>query len=484
MDHLATLDTGPNGRSPEEEDHLVRSTKKIKSTSAPIEDQDMNDSIQAPTEEQPQRSFKQALTATKANEKAFDNDLERLSDDDFLTDEEDNEAMEEEDLNRFADLGFHVPIIKLPSRLIKHIRRPWKDCLIVRLLGKTLGYKLLVSKLRKMWGLQGDFEATDLGLGFFLIKFEMMVDCSRVYTEGPWIIMDHYLTVRRWEHDFKPSEAGEVATALWVRFPQLPIEYYNEKVLFHIAKAIGKPLKVDLNTAISARGRYARVCVEVDLTKPLISRFAIGKYTYIVEYEHLHYFCFQCGKVGHRKEYCSSNKPVPELTPTTTVAIANGHGAGLDQAQTASSSGKHSIPDRGQRDEFGPWMLVNRKKNNRPNPIARPAGPNNHIHKRSANRFGPLAENGNMVGPPERAKHQGHTGPSMVNTHRTASTSESGNPPIAQEIFLKGQKGERQLNKDQDPAVEGQTLPEIPASSYNPSLGQATNNDLELMNAE
>ncbi|KAI8012191.1 hypothetical protein LOK49_LG06G02302 [Camellia lanceoleosa] len=254
-----------------------------------------------------------------------------------------------------------------------------------------------------MWGLQGDFEATDLGLGFFLIKFKMMFVCSRVCTEGPWIITDHYLTVRRWKHDFKPSEAGGVATALWVRFPELPIEYYNEMGLFHIAKAIGKPLKVDLNTAMSTRGR-------------------------------------------HQKEYCSSNKLASEPTTVTSVAIANGHGASLDQAQTANSSGRQSIPDRGKIEEFGPWMLVNRK-NNRPKPIARQAGPNNYNHKRSTNRFGSLVENRNMKGAPKRAKHKGPTGPSMVDIHRTDSTSESGNPNIAQEIFLKGQKDERQLNK-------------------------------------
>ncbi|KAI8012198.1 hypothetical protein LOK49_LG06G00994 [Camellia lanceoleosa] len=115
----------------------------------------------------------------------------------------------------------------------------------------------------------------------------MMVDCSRVHTEGPWIIM---------EHDFKPSEAGEVATTLWVKFSQLPIEYYNKNFLFHIAKAIGKPLK--------------------------------------------------CGKVGHRKEYCSSNKSAPESAKATSIAIANGHRTGLDQATTASSSGRQSNPDR------------------------------------------------------------------------------------------------------------------------------------------
>ncbi|KAL7163296.1 hypothetical protein ACSBR2_039400 [Camellia fascicularis] len=317
-------------------------------TQIPVE-QGLNDLTQNMTEDQAKRSFKQVLTSSKTNEKAFDIDLERLSDDDLLTDEEDNEDMEEVDPSQTVGLRPHIPKIKLPSRLIKHIRKPWKDCLIVRLLGKMIGYKFLVSKLSKVWGLQWDFEATDLGLGFFLIKFEMRSDCSRVYIEGPWIIMDHYLTVRRWEPDFKPSEAGEVATALWVCFPQLPIEYYNEKVLFHIAKAIRKPL----NTAMSARERYARVRVEVNLTKPLISRFAIGRYTYVVEYEHLHYFCFQCGKVGHRKEYCSS-KPVPEPAKVNAETIANGHDVGSNPTPTASSSGNQIASGTEHCDEFGP----------------------------------------------------------------------------------------------------------------------------------
>lgn len=57
----------------------------------------MIDSIQAITEEQTKRSFKQALISTKANEKAFDNNPARLSDEEFLTNEEDNEGMEEVD---------------------------------------------------------------------------------------------------------------------------------------------------------------------------------------------------------------------------------------------------------------------------------------------------------------------------------------------------------------------------------------------------
>ncbi|GMP33311.1 hypothetical protein CsSME_00006691 [Camellia sinensis var. sinensis] len=235
--------------------------------------------------------------------------------------------------------------------------------------------------------------------------------------------MDHYLTVRRWEPDFKPYEAGEVATALWVRFPQLPIEYYNEEVLFHIAKAIGKPLKIDLNIAMSTRGRYARVCVEVDLTKPLISRFAISKYTYIVEYENLHYFCFQCGKVRHRKEYCSS-KPVPKPVKVNTEAVANSHDVGSNPIPMANSSGKQLASGTEHSEEFGPWMLVNRR-NNRPNLTGRQPGPSTINARRSANRFRPLAKNGSRKGTTDRAKHKNPMGPGMKGANGKESSSKA-----------------------------------------------------------
>ncbi|KAL7177070.1 hypothetical protein ACSBR2_030406 [Camellia fascicularis] len=82
-------------------------------------------------------------------------------------------------------------------------------------------------------------------------------DCTHVFTGGPWVIMDHYLTVRRWEPNFRPSEAFETTTAVWVRFPELPIEYYQEKVLFAISKSLGKSLKIDWTTAIATRGKFA-----------------------------------------------------------------------------------------------------------------------------------------------------------------------------------------------------------------------------------
>lgn len=51
--------------------------------------------------------------------------------------------------------------------------------------------------------------------------------------------------------------------AVWIRFPGLPIEYYDEKLLMAMGNTIGKALKVDSNTSYAARGKFARVCIEL-----------------------------------------------------------------------------------------------------------------------------------------------------------------------------------------------------------------------------
>ncbi|KAL7221604.1 hypothetical protein ACSBR1_023540 [Camellia fascicularis] len=135
--------------------------------------------------------------------------------------------------------------------------------------------------------------------------------------------MDHYLTIRKWEPNFKPSEVFETTTATWVWFPELPIEYYQDKVLFTIAKNIGKPLKIDWTTAMATRGKFARVYVEMDITKPLIPKFILEKKCYNIEYESLHSFCFLCGRIDHRKEACSlksqNAQPAGEKVAVTGV---------------------------------------------------------------------------------------------------------------------------------------------------------------------
>ena len=77
--------------------------------------------------------------------------------------------------------------------------------------------------------------------------------------------------------DFKPKLANVSSIAVLIRLNGLPIEYYNAKALFLIGKAIGNVLRVDIHTALEARGRFARLCIQLDVTKPLVTTIKIGK---------------------------------------------------------------------------------------------------------------------------------------------------------------------------------------------------------------
>ncbi|CAL5359909.1 unnamed protein product [Camellia sinensis] len=272
-------------KSSEEEDHLIRSTKKIKSSNSVTEGSkakatDMetelpNDDLGEQRHQDmgfaPPKSFKEALTSVHNNDYIFYSRVDILS----SNKEDDEDPKGQTTIQGTSSEQQGLPTISLPKKLLDKIRKPWENALIIRLLGKNIGYKMLCSRVRNLWGLQGEFNAIDLGCNYFLFKFSDQTDCANVFTGGPWVIMDHYLTVRRWEPNFRPSEAFETTTAVWVRFPKLPIEYYQEKVLFAIAKTIDKPFKIDWNTAMATRGKFARVCVEMDLSKLLKPKFLL-----------------------------------------------------------------------------------------------------------------------------------------------------------------------------------------------------------------
>ncbi|XVF21145.1 hypothetical protein REPUB_Repub12eG0065300 [Reevesia pubescens] len=86
---------------------------------------------------------------------------------------------------------------------------------MVKLLGKTLNFTAFQSRVLKLWCLDGDADFIDIGLGYYIVKFDIMSDFIKVLTEGPWKIVDHYLPIQRWKPEFRPSKAKLGATVVW-----------------------------------------------------------------------------------------------------------------------------------------------------------------------------------------------------------------------------------------------------------------------------
>ncbi|MBA0811193.1 hypothetical protein Gohar_003117, partial [Gossypium harknessii] len=61
----------------------------------------------------------------------------------------------------------------------------------------------------------------------------------------------------------------------WIQLLGLPLEYFNEEVLVKVGKLVGRPIKLDSNTVYTTRGKFARICIEIYLSKPLIPSIRI-----------------------------------------------------------------------------------------------------------------------------------------------------------------------------------------------------------------
>ncbi|KAK9133178.1 hypothetical protein Scep_012706 [Stephania cephalantha] len=62
---------------------------------------------------------------------------------------------------------------------------------------------------------------------------------------------------------------------VWVRFPVLPLEYYEDDILEGAGELLGHFVKINHTTMNVARCSFARICIEINLELSLIPYFQI-----------------------------------------------------------------------------------------------------------------------------------------------------------------------------------------------------------------
>lgn len=257
-----------------------------------------------------------------------------------------------------------LPKVYLNEGVFNDLCAPWKDSLVIKLLGKTVGYNMMKDKLKKVWKPAGCFDIVDVDNGFYMVKFDMEVDREKALSGGPWMIYDHYLAVSRWTPDFVSPNAKVDRTTVWIRFPGLNLVYYDESFLLALASAVGKPIKVDRNTLKVERGRFARICVEIDLNQPVVGKVWLNGYWYKVSYEGLHIICSNCGCYGHLGRNCKEPPPVttpPSLETPKEVEESTGKTGPetVEKKQEGAAEAFNATPMKQDIGEVhGEWLVV------------------------------------------------------------------------------------------------------------------------------
>ncbi|XP_021737483.1 uncharacterized protein LOC110703993 [Chenopodium quinoa] len=244
------------------------------------------------------RSFRDLLRDTQlANQNATDGLIDLEDEDDVSDDDEAPEGIVDSE---------RCPIILLTKEENKVMRKPWRNTLIIRMFDGSLGYMGLMKKLKRKWQLKGDMSLTAIGSKYFIARFSNSEDYNYVLTQGPWLIDDKYLTIRKWTPNFIPKEASISVLTVWVRIPNLSIEYFDKEFLKKIGSKIGKVIRVDKSTTYAERGQFTRLSFEIDLAKTLLAKFWLKGKIWRIQYEGIKMVCYRCGKMGHAEDQCAS----------------------------------------------------------------------------------------------------------------------------------------------------------------------------------
>ncbi|KAK9022315.1 hypothetical protein V6N11_002591 [Hibiscus sabdariffa] len=242
--------------------------------------------------------------------------------------------------------------------------------LVLKLLGRRVGYSTLYNRLLNLWKPEKPIRLTDIENDCYIVKFSSQRDYIAALTDGPWTVFGHYITVEPWSPDFDPSQAYPKRILAWIRLPGLPITWYKRSLHEAIGSCVGSVVKIDFQTDNGHRGRFARMAVKINLNQPLVSKIVVNGRTQLVEYESLPVVCFHCGTYGHIHDQCP-RRLQPEDPPSTTVLPP--------------------IPPSTQlpTEPFGPWMLVE-KKRNRTTRTNRTSSRPNDVPLVTHSRFNPL----------------------------------------------------------------------------------------------
>lgn len=245
--------------------------------------------------------------------------------------------------------------------------------LVGGLLGRRVHFWVVQNELQRKQGHLGLTRIPPLGADFFLYWFENVEARNGVLISGPWHVEGQIIGVEQWSAGSSSKLTMKFTSPVWIRLPNLPLEYWAEANLARLAAGVGEPLFMDEQTKMWHRCAFVRICVKLDLSKRLPKSVWAqglgGTFFQSIEYEGIAFICLACGKVSHKAEGCSEpSQQVVEnhsLRGTAKLScLGQGEAMVVEQAvkgNTTPRAGSANMGSSSIDSEHGEWTIVSRR---------------------------------------------------------------------------------------------------------------------------
>ncbi|XP_042487533.1 uncharacterized protein LOC122067766 [Macadamia integrifolia] len=220
--------------------------------------------------------------------------------------------------------------IIVPQDAYEERLQGFRFALIGRANFKFISMDDIRKEARETWNLKGGVKMAPMGKGYILFKFEKEGDMAALWRRSLTRVTGHVLRFQRWKPDFDVHAKNINTKLVWIRFPDLPLEYWHEKILLTMAKAAGRPVALDRCTRAASMGSFARVQVEIEMGASRPEEIQVERrqpgtgeifwFKQIISYEDGMLRCGYCKRMGHNVQSCRHRK-----APNREVQHREGH---------------------------------------------------------------------------------------------------------------------------------------------------------------
>ncbi|XP_062080815.1 uncharacterized protein LOC133785612 [Humulus lupulus] len=239
-------------------------------------------------------------------------------------------------------------------------------------LGANPPFAVFEGFVKRIWGHLGIERVVRMHMGLTIVKFNDEATRDFVLENGVVQFDRKPVIVRPWTQELDSIRLVH-SVPLWIRLPDLGLQYWGKNCLSALVSTIGKPIMVDKFTKDRSMIKFARVLVEMDITDdpPFIIHFVNERgqlQEQFVEYEWLPIKCSTCKGYGHNAAECkksdtkvwvSKNKLDPKLPSPVSGAEAatitlgetpESHEAAIGPKSTSmvTGTGEAAVQDKAQ----------------------------------------------------------------------------------------------------------------------------------------
>ncbi|XP_009586956.1 uncharacterized protein [Nicotiana tomentosiformis] len=195
-------------------------------------------------------------------------------------------------------------VAQLQKKKIEQETLKWEKAAILYVVGDSPTICVLERFIAATWNFTSKPKMYYHNEGYFVVLFNSLEDRDAIIFSGTYTINNRPIIVRAWSPEFNFSEEVLRTISLWIRLPNLPLNYWDTVTLSRIGSVLGCPIYAGECTSGIDKISYARILVEMDVTRELPVSIKVqdleGKFfEQAVEYDWKPIYCPECLQIGH-----------------------------------------------------------------------------------------------------------------------------------------------------------------------------------------